>query len=354
MRRHALQYVLIEGRPVSDSDVEIFQACGDEILEGALWVDGRWYRIEEGILDLLPESLAPRHTRRLFAARHNLAADDHRDSVPVTDRNKKVEQIEFFRDDSSRYDNDVSRRSFYVASDRISFGDWVRDLTPGALVCDIGAGSGRLTLPLAERGFHVASTDISPDMLRIGRQRAVTAGVDALATFVLADGERLPFRSDIFDAATCYGVLHHVPNPAFVVSEAARLLRSGGRWLSYDPHRSKVRLLFDWAMRVRPLYQELANGNPLICRDDVDRWCRDAGIASDVALHFFVPPHLLAPLSPDAAERCLRVTDRFFNLLGLGAFGGVIVVSGTKQTAAAAARPPVAEPREPGAEVRAS
>jgi SAM-dependent methyltransferase len=140
----------------------------------------------------------------------------------------------------------------------------------------------------------------------------------------------LPLNDAQFDAAVCYGALHHVPNPAAVVAEASRVLVPGGHWLSYDPHRSKVRFLFDWAMRMVTLYEELASKNDLLSQPDLERWCRDVGIVPVSKLHFFLPPHVLAPFPPAAAEWCLRSSDAVFNAIGLGSFAGVIAVRGRK------------------------
>lgn len=41
----------------------------------------------------------------------------------------------------------------------------------GGPVLEIGAGSGRMTIPLAQKGFEVAAMDISPTMLEILRDR---------------------------------------------------------------------------------------------------------------------------------------------------------------------------------------
>lgn len=315
------------------SSVRTFRADGDEILDGAIIGAAAWYRIEDGILDALPASLAPAERRRDFAVRYDLPVPPPVAGRPADDDLKKAAQVAFFRDDSVRYDREVSERPFYVASDRICFGEWVTSLPPNRLVCDIGAGSGRLTLPLAIDGQTVVSVDISEEMLRLSRRRAIEAGVESRITFLLADAERLPLRDEQFDAATCYGALHHVPTPRAVVREAARVLRPGGSWFSYDPHRSKVRFLFEWTMRLTTLYQELDAGNPLISEADAAAWCRDAGLTSEIKLHFFLPPHLLMMMSPAAAERWLRVTDRAFHAVGLRSLAGIIVVSGTKSQA---------------------
>ena len=330
MRIKALDFLNINGTTPRPSDLTIFTSQGDEVVDGVLRVGGSSFRIEGGILDALPDTLASPAARAAFASRYGLESGLGASAPKTEDDVRKVEQIKFFRDDVAVYDRDVCNRSFYVASDRIHFTEWAAALGRDAVVCDIGSGSGRLTLPLANLGLEVVATDVSEEMLRLARQRAIAAGVDSRTTFLLADAERLPLGDGLFDATTCFGMLHHVPNPEVVVREAGRILRPGGRWISCDPHRSTVRFLFDWAMKVWTLYEELASGNPMIARDDVAAWCRKAGITATVRLHFFLPPHILNVLSPDAAEYWLRLSDRAFNRVGLGSWAGVIVVVGHK------------------------
>jgi ubiquinone/menaquinone biosynthesis C-methylase UbiE len=325
-----LPWLSLDGVTPARDQIRVFDADGDDVIEGAIVTAKGWYRIEHGILDALPDALAVHEVRRNFARRHELPFPDDRQAAAASSDQAKVEQREFFKADSEVYDRDVSNRSFYVASDRICFGDWLLNLPPGGAVCDIGAGSGRVSIPLAARGHDVLSSDISEEMMRIGRNRAVEAGLATRMTSVLADAEHLPLNAGMFQAAVCYGALHHVPNPAAVVAEASRILAGGGLWLSYDPHRSKVRFLFDWAMRLVKLYDELASDNLLLSRPDLERWCRNVAIAPSTRLHFFLLPHLLAPLPPSAAEWCLRRSDALFNAIGLGSFAGVIAVAGRK------------------------
>lgn len=49
-----------------------------------------------------------------------------------------------------------------------------------------------------------------------------------------ADG-RLELESSSIDLVTCFGVLHHIPNVSFVVSELARVIRRGGWLLIREP-----------------------------------------------------------------------------------------------------------------------
>ena len=45
---------------------------------------------------------------------------------------------------------------------------------------------------------------------------------------VVADGARLPFKDETFDAVICEAVLEHVPEPRLIVEEIRRVLKKGG------------------------------------------------------------------------------------------------------------------------------
>ena len=45
----------------------------------------------------------------------------------------------------------------------------------------------------------------------------------------------IPFPDNFFDLITCSGVLHHIPNVSFVVSEIARVLKKGGVFILREP-----------------------------------------------------------------------------------------------------------------------
>ncbi|HEX6423982.1 MAG TPA: class I SAM-dependent methyltransferase [Acidimicrobiales bacterium] len=90
-------------------------------------------------------------------------------------------------------------------------------------VLDVGCGTGRSSAVLRGPGTHIVGLDPDPGMLGLALAR-----VDAA---ILAEGERLPFRDRVFDAAVAVTVLEFVREPAEVLAEMARVTRSPGRIL---------------------------------------------------------------------------------------------------------------------------
>jgi SAM-dependent methyltransferase len=91
---------------------------------------------------------------------------------------------------------------------------------PGPQLADIGGGTGNYALALQQEGWRPVVIDRSPEML----QRAAQKG---LAT-ITADAQCLSIPDRSFDAAMLVSMLHHVARPADAISEARRILRSGG------------------------------------------------------------------------------------------------------------------------------
>jgi SAM-dependent methyltransferase len=98
---------------------------------------------------------------------------------------------------------------------------------PGDRVLDVAAGSGNASLPAAATGADVTATDLTPELLEIGRQRAATRGL--ALTWQEADAEHLPFADDSFDVVlSCVGVMF-APFHQPVADELVRVARPGGR-----------------------------------------------------------------------------------------------------------------------------
>jgi SAM-dependent methyltransferase len=98
------------------------------------------------------------------------------------------------------------------------------DLAGAARVLDVGAGTGALTGALREAAPAAAvfSLDLSSAMLEVAQEQA-------RATPCVADAAYLPIASGSVDAVLLAYVLFHLVEPARGVSEAARVVRPGGR-----------------------------------------------------------------------------------------------------------------------------
>ena len=90
---------------------------------------------------------------------------------------------------------------------------------------DLGAGTGRFAVPLAESGVLVVALDVSLPMLR----RLLEKRPEGLAVLpVAADAAALPFGSGRFDAALTSLLLQLVPDWPAIVEEVLRVLAPAG------------------------------------------------------------------------------------------------------------------------------
>ncbi|UOX89999.1 class I SAM-dependent methyltransferase [Amycolatopsis sp. FBCC-B4732] len=99
----------------------------------------------------------------------------------------------------------------------------------GDEVLDLGCGTGRFTIPLAESGAVVTGLDLSPGMLAVARAKLGERGLRAdLREGDMAD---LPFPDACFDVVTSMLALMHIPIPdrPRVFREVHRVLKPGGR-----------------------------------------------------------------------------------------------------------------------------
>lgn len=102
---------------------------------------------------------------------------------------------------------------------------------------DLGTGTGRL-LQLFEGIYrHGMGIDASREMLAVARANLEKSGISK-ASIRLGDIFNLPLESGSFDLVTVHQVLHYLDEPQFAISEAARMLRPGGRLVIVDfaPH----------------------------------------------------------------------------------------------------------------------
>ena len=88
---------------------------------------------------------------------------------------------------------------------------FIESLPRGARVLDVGAGHGRHTTVLADRGHRAVALDFSRRLLLIGRAGEPRTGDALRIDWVGGEATKLPFRDASFDAGLCIAVLHHLP-----------------------------------------------------------------------------------------------------------------------------------------------
>lgn len=106
---------------------------------------------------------------------------------------------------------------------------------PSDRVLDVAAGTGSASIPAAEIGAQVVASDLTSELLEIGRRDAEARGVKL--EWRTADAEALPFGDDEFDVVlSAIGVMF-APHHQAAADELIRVCRPGGTiaLLSWTP-----------------------------------------------------------------------------------------------------------------------
>ena len=158
--------------------------------------------------------------------------------VPLADKQALVDDV--FHSVASRYDlmNDLMSGGLHRA--------W-KDVLANTVnppkgnrpfkLLDVAGGTGDIALRVAQAGgtgTRATVLDINPDMLAVGRARALDRGYDEAVTFVDGNAEALPFPKGSFDAVTIAFGIRNVPRIDTALKEAFRVCRTGGRFLCLE------------------------------------------------------------------------------------------------------------------------
>jgi ubiquinone/menaquinone biosynthesis C-methylase UbiE len=90
-----------------------------------------------------------------------------------------------------------------------------------------GIGTGRMAIPLAERGYSVTGADISGEMLKILAEKLSRSNPPLPVTFLKADITALHFPDAAFDISVATHVFHLVRNWKQAINEVLRVLKPG-------------------------------------------------------------------------------------------------------------------------------
>jgi len=122
----------------------------------------------------------------------------------------------------------------------------LRKLKGGKLL-DVGCGNGNL-FGLLKEEYHFYGVDLSENMIA-----AAKAQYSDCAALYVADAEKLPFESDMFDVLVCNASFHHYTKPDIVLDEINRVTKSGGKLLLGDPYMPQP---MRWLMNVFTKYSD--------------------------------------------------------------------------------------------------
>jgi SAM-dependent methyltransferase len=126
-----------------------------------------------------------------------------------------------------------------------------RYLPPAGSILEIGAGTGRYTLALCQRGYAVTAVDLSAALLERCKRRLEASGLQEQARYIVADARDLQAVPPMtFDAVLLMGPLYHLvfeEDRRQAVRQAAERLRSGG--LLFSTHLSRLGILGDLIRR---------------------------------------------------------------------------------------------------------
>jgi len=320
-----------------------FRAKGEIILDGVLQCAGcsAWYPVQDAVLDLVAPSLWDPKAVESFAATYagELAAATCRIPTPISETIRpqaqmaQREHFDWYADNEKQDYTAYQNTPFWRAEDALVFSAWKQRIAkPGGWLLDVGCADGRCAFQWRETVGHVAGCDISRKMICKAVARARELGVEDRMSFFVADADALPLRDGSFDYASTYGVLHHLPNPGRTYRDIIRVLKPGGILFASENSTSAFRGLFDFLMKLLPLWTELAGEEPLLSRSMISDWARDLPVELKVRHSVFVPPHLLNLAGHRLAQPLLRFTDGLCrHIPWLREQGGLIVCESRKR-----------------------
>jgi len=160
------------------------------------------------------------------------------EAVPMADKQARVDGV--FASVARRYDlmNDLMSGGLHRA--------WKDALVTAAnppksdrafSLVDLAGGTGDVALRVIEvggAGTRATVCDINAEMLAVGRERMAARGHDGVIDFIEGNAEDLPFPDRSFDAVTIAFGIRNVPRIERALSEAYRVLKTGGRFLCLE------------------------------------------------------------------------------------------------------------------------
>lgn len=196
-----------------------------------------WQRADQLIADLLAVSrLSPREVACLLRRYIKIRLEDE-EHLPLAEARAKIYDQLFYP---------VVTHFTYAlqpsAAARLKFvREIVREMTDEALAfADLGCGAGMMLseVLMMKPNWTGHGLDISPAAIDYAARLAAHKSVAERASFSTGDLAGLPFETESLDLLIASEVVEHMPDPAGVMRELARVLRPGGSLILTMPLES--------------------------------------------------------------------------------------------------------------------
>ena len=96
-------------------------------------------------------------------------------------------------------------------------------------ILDIGAGTAQIPIELCRQAptARVVAIDMAEHMLAVGRENVRQAGLAERLRLERCDAKQLPYPDNSFGAIISNSIVHHIPEPARVLTEMVRVAAPG-------------------------------------------------------------------------------------------------------------------------------
>lgn len=149
-------------------------------------------------------------------------------------KSKKI-QKDFYAKEAKTFDSKQKRENRNHINKIKNISNYL-DIKKDDLVLEIGGGTGIHSDFLLKNNkvvFSLICSDLSIDMILQAKKRI---DKNERISFLVLEGERLPFPNDCFDKVFVSGALHHFFDPQKGISEFLRVLKRKGRLCVMEPN----------------------------------------------------------------------------------------------------------------------
>ena len=136
---------------------------------------------------------------------------------------------------------ETRRKELYSSELRWFSNIFLKKISTGKKVLDIGSGNGKLALALAQNKNEVVGIDISSIALEMAENKLEKLNRDQTlsVSFKYGDARVLDFPDQTFDFVVSHDLIEHLTENDFLphLSEVERVLKIGGSYLFWTPSR---------------------------------------------------------------------------------------------------------------------